>query len=145
MTLVKVAVLREWTRIFVPKATRNYFYWSCHISICLITLGGILLFVLINVKCSPYAANWDIYTPGANCLFDVSDLTLSSAVINTVFEMIPLVLPQKIIWGLRLSISKKIGVSLVFCVGLLYAKLMPLLFTIITGLLTYSPACPFAP
>ena len=123
MTLLKVAILREWTKIFVPKGTRNYFYWLSHVSIALITIGGILLLILLNINCTPYKANWTVFTPNAACRFTVPNLTLASAILNMVFEILPLVLPQRIIWGLNLSTSKKLGVSLIFCVGLLYGIL----------------------
>ncbi|KAI3334677.1 hypothetical protein F4824DRAFT_501658 [Ustulina deusta] len=119
LSIVKVAILAEWAHIFVPRGTRNSFWWACHVAIAVVATWGILALILLNVNCTPFEANWNILLPGGFCRFSFPALTLSSAIINFVLDLVPLILPQRIIWSLNMSRSKKIGVSLVFAVGLL--------------------------
>ncbi|RWA04501.1 hypothetical protein EKO27_g10599 [Xylaria grammica] len=119
LSIVKMAILFEWAHIFVPRGTRNSFWWACHIAIAFVAAWGILALILLNVNCTPFEANWNLLIPGGYCRFSFPALTLSSAIINFVLDLVPLILPQKIIWSLNMSWSKKIGVSLVFAVGLL--------------------------
>lgn len=117
VALVKSAILLEWISIFLPLGTRGYFFWISQVVIGIITVWAILALVLTNVSCTPYELNWDPLLPG-NCLFDFKNLTLASAIINFALDLVPLILPQRIIWGLNLSMTKKLGVSIIFLVGL---------------------------
>ncbi|RYP65140.1 hypothetical protein DL769_006419 [Monosporascus sp. CRB-8-3] len=77
-----------------------------------------LAVILVNVNCTPHAPNWNPFIPGV-CRIDIKRLSFSSAIINLILDFIPLLLPQHVIWRLRMSNSKKVGVSIVFLVGLL--------------------------
>lgn len=50
---------------------------------------------------------------------DVKFLYIPAAVINLVSNIIILVLPQRVIWGLQTSSKNKIGISLIFAIGIL--------------------------
>ncbi|KAK7749268.1 hypothetical protein SLS62_008237 [Diatrype stigma] len=117
VALVKAAILMEWISIFLPLGTRGWFFWVSQVVIGIIAVWAILALILTNVSCTPYQLNWDPLLEG-NCLFDFKNLTLASAVINLGLDLVPLILPQRIIWGLSLSFTKKLGVSIIFLVGL---------------------------
>lgn len=51
-------------------------------------------------------------------------LDLSSAYFNLVADLFILLLPQRVIWTLQMSRQRKIGVSSIFSVGILYVSLM---------------------
>ncbi|KAI1356662.1 hypothetical protein F5Y01DRAFT_1081 [Xylaria sp. FL0043] len=119
LSIVKVAILSEWAQIFVPRGTRNGFWWACHVAIGLVATWGILALILLNVNCTPFEANWNMLIPGGFCRFSYPALTLASSIINLILDLVPLILPQRIIWSLNMSSSRKVGVSLVFAVGLL--------------------------
>ncbi|KAI0430581.1 hypothetical protein F5Y09DRAFT_307305 [Xylaria sp. FL1042] len=119
LSIVKIAILTEWAHIFVPRGSRNSFWWACHVAIGFVATWGILALILLNVNCTPFEANWNMLIPGGFCRFSFPALTLASAIINFILDLVPLILPQKIIWSLHMSRSKKVGVSLVFAVGLL--------------------------
>ncbi|KAK8091637.1 hypothetical protein PG997_001998 [Apiospora hydei] len=120
ITLLKSAIVLEWLRIFVPRGTprrNSSFYW---ISVAL--LVGNFLFnsaaiVVINLSCTPHAKAWDQLLPGS--CFDGRGLYVASAVVNFVIDLVILVLPQRVIWGLKMSVQKRLGVSAVFVVGLI--------------------------
>ncbi|KAI1349444.1 hypothetical protein F5Y01DRAFT_327351 [Xylaria sp. FL0043] len=117
LPLLKASILLEWTRLFVPQGTRNVFWWLC------MTLTGIQLsFLIASVfalcfSCIPYQRIWDFTIPG-QCI-KKSELEITSAAIHFVSDIIILVLPQKVIWSLHMSLKKKLGVSFIFSLGVL--------------------------
>ncbi|KAI0540241.1 hypothetical protein GGR58DRAFT_462090 [Xylaria digitata] len=117
MIFLKPAILIEWARIFGP-GNRKGFRWTCY------TLAGLnstyyLINILIEVNsCQPRAYYWDKTIPGGHCL-DGPVLALTSALVNLVFDVVILVLPQTVIWRLNMSRRRKAGVSVVFVIGLL--------------------------
>ncbi|KAI1173242.1 hypothetical protein F4777DRAFT_458345 [Nemania sp. FL0916] len=117
LPLLKASILLEWTRLFVPRGTRNTFWWLC------MTLVGIQLsFLVASVfalcfTCIPYQKIWDFTVPG-HCI-KKSDLEITSATIHFASDIIILILPQKVIWSLQMSLKKKLGVSFIFSLGVL--------------------------
>jgi hypothetical protein len=120
LSVVKIAILAEWIRIFVPKGTRSFFWRASIIAIAVVAVWGTLATILLNIDCTPYEANWNPLIPNAVCRFRFPALTLASGIVNLILDLVPLLLPQMVIWSLRMSRSKKLGVSLIFAVGLLY-------------------------
>ncbi|KAI1768206.1 hypothetical protein GGR53DRAFT_479376 [Hypoxylon sp. FL1150] len=114
--LMKASILLEWLRIFVPKGERGYFFWICNILLvvnCLFYTAGI---IALDLTCIPFRKTWDRTLPG-KCI-DSKGLDITSATISLVIDLTILVLPQKKIWSLHLSLKKKIGVAAVFAVGI---------------------------
>lgn len=120
MLASKVAILLEWLRIFVPKGTRNTFFWMSVVLIVLnVLLYGIGL-IIQNVQCSPIEALWD-YTIAGECIW-IPQYMISTAALNVASDIAILVLPQKVVWSLHMSRMRKFAVSIVFAVGLLYVS-----------------------
>ncbi|RYP50469.1 hypothetical protein DL768_004021 [Monosporascus sp. mg162] len=116
--LVKFAVLKEWSRIFVPWPTRNIFWWTCHALIFFnVAFYSAGLFVG-NLACIPREKIWDKTIPGGKCI-DAKVSDLSASIVNVTSDLLILVLPQRIIWKLKMPLKKKIGVSLIFTIGVL--------------------------
>ncbi|RYP16392.1 hypothetical protein DL765_005172 [Monosporascus sp. GIB2] len=115
--VLKAAILYEWARIFVPRGTKNSFYWTCHI----LLWGNVLFYgsskIASNLACFPHEKIWDKTIPGGHCLNERL-LIVVVTVINAVSDLIILVLPQRVIWNLQMSLPKKLATSLVFAVGL---------------------------
>ncbi|KAJ2993263.1 hypothetical protein NUW58_g1895 [Xylaria curta] len=117
LPLLKASILLEWTRLFVPQGTRNVFWWLC------ISLAGIQLsFLVASVfalcfSCIPYQRIWDFTIPG-KCL-EKSELEITSAAIHFASDVVILILPQRVIWSLHMSLKKKFGVSIIFSLGVL--------------------------
>ncbi|KAI1806788.1 hypothetical protein F4811DRAFT_560224 [Daldinia bambusicola] len=117
LILLKTAILIDWVQMFIPRGTRGVFFWTCY---------GILSFNFLfyfsseiagNLSCIPFARIWDKTIPG-KC-FDRNPLDLTTASVNVVCDLFILIAPQKIIWGLHLTREKKIGVSIVYAIGIL--------------------------
>ncbi|KAK7937368.1 uncharacterized protein PG986_014236, partial [Apiospora aurea] len=118
--LLKSAIVLEWLRIFVPRGTprrNSSFYW---ISVALLVVNFLFnaaAIVVINLSCTPHAKAWDQLLPGS--CFDGRGLYVASAAVNFAIDLVILVLPQRVIWGLKMSVQKRLGVSAVFVVGLM--------------------------
>lgn len=117
MMLVKSSILIEWIRIFAPTNTRTFFFRCCKALLVFNILFYAAIIVALNLTCFPYQRIWDKTIPG-KCI-DIKVVNLVATIINFVLDLAVLVLPQKIIWNLRLSPGKKFGISAVFAVGVL--------------------------
>ncbi|TGJ78862.1 hypothetical protein E0Z10_g9908 [Xylaria hypoxylon] len=112
---VKVAILIEWMRIFAPR-TRNTFFWMCQIVLWLNVAWYTAATIVEAMQCTPRELVWDPTVKGT-CLPTKAVEVISSS-INVVSDIVILVAPQFVIWRLQLSGGKKIGVALIFAVGL---------------------------
>ena len=116
--LIKAAILLEWLRIFVAPGTRNYFYWITVVLLCIDFLFYSAAIISVNLTCIPHAKIWNRLLPG-KCI-DSKSVDITSAVINFVIDVVALILPQKVIWGLNMPFEKRLGVSAIFIVGFTY-------------------------
>lgn len=117
MLLAKMAILLEWTRIFVPHGTRTSFYWTSRILIALNTGMYIAAITATALGCIPQEKFWYTWIEG-KCI-NRKNLDICTATFNLMMDLFILILPQKVIWTLRMTQSRKLGVSFVFSVGLL--------------------------
>ncbi|KAK8065058.1 hypothetical protein PG997_011805 [Apiospora hydei] len=116
IVFLKVAIMLEWLRIFVPNKVRNAFFWTCWLVLVLNVVYYVINITLLNVACTPYRANWDITVDGS-CR-DPRAVELTSAAMNLISDVVMVVMIQKVIWGLQMSIKAKIGVSVMFAAGI---------------------------
>ncbi|GAB1319644.1 hypothetical protein MFIFM68171_09854 [Madurella fahalii] len=120
LPLLKVGILIEWCRMFVPhgSVTKNAFWWGCVI-LSFIQIGAaVATIIALNLQCIPHQAIWDFTIPGALC-FKLYNLQVSSASIQLISDVGILLLPQRVIWTLKMSWKKRMGVSVIFGLGLL--------------------------
>ncbi|KAJ5371216.1 uncharacterized protein N7496_007308 [Penicillium cataractarum] len=118
LPLIKTAILLDWCRIFFPiDRARNLFWWGCTSIITLQCLWGVLCIILLNAQCRPHEAIWKFYLP-SKC-YSLPDVMLTSATVQVVSDIAMFLLPQRIIWRLHMNWQKKIGISIIFGVGIL--------------------------
>lgn len=67
-------------------------------------------------QCIPFAFNWDKTIPNGTC-FDVQFFANSSSVPNIATDLAVLILPLKMVWCLKISIGRRIGLLLIFLTG----------------------------
>ncbi|KAI0133844.1 hypothetical protein BJ170DRAFT_176810 [Xylariales sp. AK1849] len=119
LMLLKVAMLSEWCRILVPRNMRlnSVFWWSCIVMISVQVAACVAIVIAMNLQCIPHQASWD-FTVKGTC-FPLYTLQLGSGIIYLASDIIMFCLPQRLIWKLQMSWKKRLGVSVVFGLGLL--------------------------
>lgn len=103
--------------MFVPGGTRNAFWWVCVTVITVQIMFGIASVTALCFTCIPYEKIWNFLLPG-KCLRK-ANIEISSATVHLACDAVILCLPHKVIWGLHMSFKKKLGVAIVFSLGIL--------------------------
>lgn len=115
---IKVAILANWLRIFVPTGTRNAFYWTLHVLIWTNVLYYTITTFTEVFRCWPREKIWNPWFEGGTCSVDVLGQNLATSVLNFISDTVILAIPQWVIWHLNMSRDQKVGLSLLFVVGL---------------------------
>lgn len=115
---LKAAILLEWLHVFNPLGVRNKFFWICHIILWINVGFYVASGVAINLICTPHAKIWDKSITTGHC-GDSDNLYFSATIVNLISDILILSLPQKIIWSLKMSVARRLGVSLIFAIGVL--------------------------
>ncbi|KAL2817190.1 hypothetical protein BJX63DRAFT_386336 [Aspergillus granulosus] len=118
LVLIKTAILTDWYRIFVSgNRIRTLFWWGCWGLIIFQNVWALICMLLLNLQCRPYEAIWKFWIP-SKC-YPLPIVMLTSASVQVVTDISMFLLPQKIIWSLHMTWRKKVGVSVIFGVGIL--------------------------
>ncbi|KAF2257906.1 hypothetical protein CC78DRAFT_481000 [Lojkania enalia] len=116
ITLLQIGILTNWANTFVPKGTRDTFWWTCYVVMVADVCFHITGITILLLQCSPRRKIWQ-RTIAGRCL-DAKRLYVGSASINFTSDVIILLLPQKVIWSLNTSRKKKIGIAFLFAAGI---------------------------
>ncbi|XDG05671.1 hypothetical protein ABKA04_005286 [Annulohypoxylon sp. FPYF3050] len=116
---IKAAILLEWARIFIPYGVRNRFFWCVYGVLSANTIFYIIVLFLMNFACTPVQKNWDPLFVGGTCPINTQAVNIASAVLNLCSDIFILLLPQRIIWSLKMSTRTKTGVSIIFAIGVI--------------------------
>ncbi|KIA75374.1 hypothetical protein HK57_00157 [Aspergillus ustus] len=116
---LKIAILIEWCRVFSPIGSRlkSPFWVGCATIIFVQVTANIAIIVALNLQCIPHRAIYDFRVQG-DC-FDLYKLQVGSASIHLICDVVIFLLPQRTIWTLKMSWKKRLGVSIIFGLGLL--------------------------
>jgi hypothetical protein len=115
--LIKVNILLQYVRIFVPRGLRNFTFWASH---GLIWMNVIFytIFVFLNLfVCQPRKKFWDPTVEGGRCMDWIVVLTTGNAV-TIVSDAAIWLLPQRVIYSLQLTRPRKIALSFLFTIGI---------------------------
>lgn len=116
---VKLAILLDWLRMFVPLGQKTKMYWVFQFLIW----GNVIYYVsgtfLEIFRCWPRQKIWDPLFEGGSCPIDIAANNFASTLINLASDIAILMLPQWIIWKLHVSKAKRVGISLLFVIGIL--------------------------
>ncbi|KAL0940389.1 60s ribosomal protein l36 [Colletotrichum truncatum] len=115
LPLLKSSILVEWIGVFVP-GTRNWFFWVSWTLVGLQVAFAIAAVVALNLACIPTQKKWEFWLPG-KCI-NAHDIETVSASFQLASDCAILILPQKAIWSLNMGWKKKLGVSVIFSLGL---------------------------
>ncbi|KAI2473536.1 hypothetical protein F4781DRAFT_379371 [Annulohypoxylon bovei var. microspora] len=115
---LKTAILLDWLHIFVPLKQRNYMFWVCHAM-----LWSNVIFYTVEIfmdifQCTPQEKIWNPLYEGGSCPIDMYVPYRATGILNLISDLCILLLPQKVIWGMNMSRSKKLSISILFAVGI---------------------------
>ncbi|KAI1809750.1 hypothetical protein GGS20DRAFT_590285 [Poronia punctata] len=113
----KVAILLEWTHLFVPYPDRNAFFYICHVLIWINVALYSSVTVVQHAQCSPYIKLWYTFIPGHCVETRIVDTFVPT--FNFAIDLSILILPQRTIWKLQLPHKQKVAVSAIFSSGIL--------------------------
>ena len=119
MFFIKLAILLQLLRVFVPHK-RNTMFWTCHVLIWLNFFYYTTYVFLAIFYCKPIKKGWSqqVYPSIQGSCLNLHAIYLTGASINAASDLSIVVLPQLVIWHMQLSLKKRIGLCLVFLVGL---------------------------
>ncbi|CAJ2502465.1 Uu.00g098590.m01.CDS01 [Anthostomella pinea] len=139
ISFIKASILLEWIRIFVPKSTRNRFFWICYAMVWANSLFYAITVITLNLTCVPRERIWRRWIPGT-CI-NINAFNLFISIFNLIFDVLILSLPHRVIWRLALSTRQKIGISFIFSVGIVYVA-APIEVLVSPTILDYVNAAP---
>ncbi|KAI0453685.1 hypothetical protein F5B21DRAFT_525657 [Xylaria acuta] len=117
MFFAKTAILLEWIRIFVADRQRNAFFYAACVLIGL-NLGVYGAgSIATGLACIPREKLWHPWVAG-KCI-DRHTLDSFTAFVNLAIDLGILLLPQKVIWRLQMSKQRKVGLSILFSIGII--------------------------
>jgi hypothetical protein len=114
LALNKYAVLLMYKRLFGIEQKMNYAVYTVG---AVVTAWWIAVEVATLLQCQPIDKFWHYTTPG-QCI-DIVVFFEGSAIPNVIIDLVILLMPQPLIWQLRLSLSAKTGLCCVFLLGAL--------------------------
>ena len=115
---IKVAILVNWLRIFVPAGQYNTTFWILHTLIWVNVLYYVIATLTEIFCCWPREAIWNPFFEGGSCTIDVEAQNIATSIMNFISDTAILAMPQWIIWKLQLSRSRKWGLSFLFVIGI---------------------------
>lgn len=111
----KVPILVLFARIFWVKTWVRIVAFTT-VAATLIVFIGVL--IPVGIQCSPDGKVLDLMYLGT-CMPTTLRVGLAHGVTALVTDIIILIIPLPVIWGLQLSLTKKIGLGIVFLTGIL--------------------------
>ena len=84
-----------------------------------INIGQALAYIIGTfLQCTPFAYQWNKTIPGGHCI-NTSPYYSSQAIIGVILDIMVVILPLPMLWGLKMKLQKKISLSLLFGLGFL--------------------------
>ena len=111
-TLPKLCILAIYLRIFTVKLYRRICYVIAAVVIANFIAGGLTG----TFACKPVAYNWDKTIAGGRCI-DIDGFFRWISLPNIITDVVMLVLPLPVVWGLRATKNQKIGLTITFLTG----------------------------
>ena len=112
MPFVKFSLLLLYVRLFpTPLIRRISIGVGIFVLTWMLVSTGVFIFA-----CLPVQFYWDRSISGGHCLnYDIFYIIM--AALNTLTDVIVLLLPLNVVWNLTITRAKKIGLSIVFLIG----------------------------
>jgi hypothetical protein len=114
INLIKISLLCLFLRIFPNRKFRI----ACSAMIGFLICVALMWALLLTFQCQPVSTNWNINIPHSKC-HNVQIYAYIGAGSSMCEDIIIMVLPIRFIIQLQVSTRKKIGVLLIFSLGIL--------------------------
>lgn len=85
--------------------------------LCVVTF--VVSVVKLCTTCKPIEANYIPELPGAKCSMSVVGTFILSGSVNMALDVLLVLLPLPVVWKLNTSRRKRLGISLMFGLGIL--------------------------
>ncbi|KAJ2973277.1 hypothetical protein NUW58_g8977 [Xylaria curta] len=114
VTLIKLSVLALYLRLF--NINNRYFKKSCYAMMVFVLAWGVAVLLTTVFQCTPVRAAWDKTILDLKC-FDLAAFVIGSNVPNILADAVIIVLPLPLLWSLKLSVMRKLGLIALFLVA----------------------------
>lgn len=119
MFLVKMAILLQYLRLFAPSKTVNpVMFIGARVIIAITGVYYIITTFITMFACTPREKIWNPLVMEGHCLNNDIGI-LFTCIFNVITDILILVLPARSVWRLQIPRRKKIGIVLLFAIGLL--------------------------
>ncbi|CAI6338698.1 unnamed protein product [Periconia digitata] len=112
---VKLSILFVYLELFDVIVFAKRFVWFMIIFCLAMGVGNI---IILLAMCKPLASAYDPSIQGTYRI-ELKSAAVSSTVINLVTDIILVAIPLSVVWLMRLTLLKKMGVSLMFGLGIM--------------------------
>jgi energy-converting hydrogenase Eha subunit A len=99
-------------------STERVWVYTIYIVASIISGYSIALVLALIFACRPIQKSWDPSITWGSCI-NRPGIYLATAVTNTASDLALIVIPVRVIWGLRLRLVQKLGVIVMFGIGCL--------------------------
>lgn len=113
-TLIKLCMLFLYLRIFPDRLTKGLAYGG----IAFLVISQVVVTFLTIFQCKPVPAVYDLNIKQKQCL-SITNIAASGTAFNIAAEIMIFIIPIPIIRSLQMSGKKKIGIILIFSIGLM--------------------------
>jgi hypothetical protein len=112
VSIPKLAVLTLYHRLFPQRTAKITVYLLAGVLIA----GTVANTIVSLAACKPFKANYDTTVPGHKCI-DKEAFFVWTSLPNIITDVIMLVLPLPIVWGLNNTKRIKVALTFTFIVG----------------------------
>ena len=121
MFAAKLSILFQLKRLFCTGQSRDAIYWAIHVLMFLDAAYYLSALFTFTFQCRPREKAWKALMEG-QCI-NVAAATIVAGAMNLFLDVGILVVPFWAICHLQLPMKRKLGISAVFGVGILYVAL----------------------
>ncbi|CAI6039114.1 unnamed protein product [Clonostachys chloroleuca] len=111
-TCVKLSIISLYTILFPVKR----FCYLCYVAIAVTLCYFASVVVETFALCTPVEFNWDKNIPGGNCEHQTAAF-LGAAITNLLIDVFIVGLPMPMLFGLRMSLQKRLSIAGMFGLG----------------------------
>jgi hypothetical protein len=102
--------------LYLHILTNKHERMAAKILIVLISATWFSYTVAAMCQCTPFAFNWNKTVPNGKC-FNIEVYANSSSVPNIITDLAILILPLRTVWGLKISVGRRVGLLIIFLTG----------------------------